>query len=288
MNNNIVVKVLSVLVVTLVVMLGITSQPAVAGVEDPPKPGFFTVLLGGEEHYREGVIKWLARLDVPEEYRPLFKKPMYVKGMEIPQGTTIRLYILSHFGQKKIDGAAETEVHVSRPGMKEGFESLWKSRMGMVKAEKTLDEWADEPVAFRMYLTPDGRHLNAYEFCLMYVVSREEVFRRMGITPPAKPEDARVPADFPRGRVTVQSDNGSPIASATVVVKTAEGKEIEFATRQDIPGVYTFDQVPVGEVRLKVSNRTDEPKWRLLGPPQLLRQNLGKGGTVNFILTQQY
>lgn len=266
----------------------ITIRPAVAGLEDPPQPGILTYIFSGTEHYREGVVVWELRVEIPDEYRPTMKKMIYYKGMEIPQGARLRLYALVHYGQQKIDGATDTQIHVSQPGQVEGFISLHRSRMGMVKKELVADKWADEPMVFRIYLSPDGRNLNAYDFIWLRVTSREEIFKRMGYTSPAKPEDARVPETYPRGRVTVYAADNRKIASATLVVKTAEGKEIEYATRQDIPGTYTFDNVPVGEVRIKAANYTGEKPWRLLGPPSLLRQQLIQGATVSFTLTQNY
>lgn len=287
---GVLVYVLMVQALAVIAMTLGAIQPALAGRDDPPQPTIGTRILGGTEFFREGIVEWEMRLDIPKEFLDE-KTPsrwIYEKGMEVPQGTRIDLYILAHYGQKKIDNASHTQIHVSNPGKGEGFRLLHESRMGWVRANMVVNEWADEPMVFRIGLSPDGRHLNTYDFIWTRVGGRNTIFQRMGYTPPADIEDARIPQPYPRGSVTVQSDHGQQIASVTVVVKTAEGEEIRVKSIQDIAGSYTFRDVPVGEIRVKPSNYKGEKTWRLLGPPKLLRQALAPNGTVVFILTQDY
>jgi len=274
-----------ILIILISAITASTSMP-VCGRETPPGAGLWKSLVGGVVHFKELGITCQIMVFIPPEYHPENERYFWRPGVEVPEGAIIRLMVLADTGRKDINGDDDFEIVIHRNTPPQGWKPVLNSDSSYVSCDIPTEGWPkNQPLILRAYADAGSHDVDNRDFAWLWVIPREEIFRRMGVEPPAAAGDALVPEGIPTGSIKVTLDTPGSIDRVTVKWQNPKGEWVRVESRsissQGDAGY--FDGIPCGLVTISYWSQSDE-EWLLIGTESDLFQNLGEGQVVEFRL----
>ncbi|MBI4022857.1 hypothetical protein HY375_01705 [Candidatus Berkelbacteria bacterium] len=271
----------TVLLAMAMVLVLLGTNPVQAK-ETPPRSGFwdFKWILGGWDDWKKVGVKAMLLVGVPAEYHPDDSWNFDDPNTGLPQGLQLRLITVGDSVRKEIDGdGAEFVVHMNNDGAP-GWTEVGRWPTTFVDTTIDLSGRKPGPLIIRAYLDAGDHDEDSYELLGRWIIPREQVFRAMGMEPPARPGDAILPQGTLTGTVLVTLEGGS-IAEGWVSVywddpNTPAADWLKIISRPVLGPTY-FEQVPAGRVTIRIYDPTGT-QWEVPGPEALLFPELRPGG----------